>query len=408
MLGLFIFRHYDYNFIRRYLIYTSRSQYVDGMDCQTKRYYRYHVNKSGIVGNKLALPLWTGTVVHKGLEILFKEASRLSRMPSRDEIRPFLDEAIGSLVLEASKGFNSEEDDDGNIYIPQDFTLQEQLALAKGLIWGYYRAILPKILEEYEVIRIEEEFPIDIKGLDTTGDLVDIHFQTRPDLILRRKADGRLFLVDYKTSGWKVSKSTVNEYRVSPQMSSYCLAAERNLGEKISGYFIHSLLKGGRKAFTKKGQNPTQVRQYSSFCYAKINPANPPLQEASYDLGGYWYDKRPVWESYDAEEWVYMLSEQELYEHFTIIGPYDSSEFLGNQFLKSLEGEELEWDRKLQLLASGVDQDKIISRSYKCFDFGSQCSYYDICFLGSSPDGDKWTQRVPHHKSELEALREKI
>lgn len=390
------------------IILTDRSRYTCGtQQCQHRRYFQYHFQPHnpgqpiGISPKRNSLALWTGTGGHKGLEIVYKLAKEAGRVPEREAVREALKEPLKGLEEAARSGFQPEEDDDGNFYTPGEFTLLEQLALIKGITWGYYRVILPKILEQYSIEAVEEEFPIDISTHDSSGKPVTIRQQTRPDLVLRGKNDGRLSVHDFKSSSYKITKSFVNEYRTSPQMSSSCLAVSKHYGEPVQSYTIHALLKGGRKAFSKKGFPATSPRQYSSFCYAKFRPANPPLQEASYDLTGYWYDKSPVWMDIEAEDWVYLLSEADLYEQFALVGPYDSSEFLGQQFLKSLEGEELAWKDKLAAVRAGGDIDKLISRSYKCFDFGSKCPYYDIC-MKISNDLDGFTPRVPHHPEELE------
>lgn len=387
-------------------ILTDRSRYVTGtQQCQTRRYYQYHWGGTGIVPSGLSLNLWTGTAIHKGLEAFYRLAQLGgSQMPERALLRPAIAKALAEMESEgAEHGFLEDPN--------REYVLREQLSLAEGLIWAYIRTIAPSILAEYTVEAVELELGLDIE---------EVRLQVRPDLVLRSRANARLSIVDFKSMS-SLGDAAIEEFRTSPQMASCCLAAQTHFGEPVSQYSIHALVKGSRKAFTKKGQQATNPRQYSSFCYAKYSPACPPLTEACLDLGGYWFDKQPTWTmdlpleegQSKIEALVEMMPLGTLYGETAIIGPYDASEFLAQQFLRSLLGEERSWQERLER-AKGCSQqelDQSISRSYKCHDYGAQCPYYDLCFQ-TVGDWDKplelgrFNRRTPHHAEELERFRE--
>lgn len=388
-------------------ILSDRSRYVSGtQQCQYKRYYQYHFQGSGIVPKGQALNLWTGTTIHKGLEQFYRLAqANGSAMPDRAVLRSAVAQAMQEMRELAFK--------DGFLEDPnKEYVLNEQMSLAEGLIWGYIRAVAPKILEEHEIVCVEQEMPLD------SG---DVRLQTRIDLVLRSRANGQLQNVDFKSMS-SLSDSTVEEFRTSPQMASCCMAAAAYLNEPVLSYSIHALVKGGRGAFKKKGAQPTGKRQYSPFCYLKYSPPCPPFTEASLDLGGYWYDKQASWtlgelpgdpEASHMERLVELMPMETLWEQFAIIGPYEGSEFLGRQFMRSLAGEEKRWAETLEK-AKGLEQpelDVLISRSYQCHDYGSQCPFYDLCFQidpgWQTPlETGRYMRRVPHHEEELESFKE--
>jgi CRISPR/Cas system-associated exonuclease Cas4 (RecB family) len=65
---------------------------------------------------------------------------------------------------------------------------------------------------EYEVLAIEGKFIMDIDG---------ITFVAKPDAVLKRKSDGKILLLDYKTSKYKPAKH--KEYSVQLSLYAYVL-----------------------------------------------------------------------------------------------------------------------------------------------------------------------------------------
>lgn len=387
------------------MILSDRSRYICGTkECQTKRFLNYHWQGRGVVPRAAALDLWVGILIHKCLEGIYRSALGLGHsIPPREEIRKIIQEACLPLEKEAQEsGFLNEGEASEGI-------LKEHLMLVQGLVWGYTRAILPDILRDYEILCIEQEMTLQVE---------EVRLQTRPDLVLRRRSDGKAGISDFKSASM-IGDSYVQEFLVSPQMASCALAAQEFLGEPVEWYSIQALVKGGRKPFTKKGQLSTGRRRYSSFCYAKHKMSCPPMTEESLDLSGYWYDKTPTWEmplereggKSQAEALVDLIPLPQLWENYVLIGPYGASEFLGRQFLEHLLGEERAWQQKLGKISDGASIDRVVSRSYDCFSYGSKCGYYGICFEGKSPEGGEFMRREAHHEEEakmLEAEEEKV
>lgn len=384
------------------MILSDRTRYITGTQgCQFKRYLNFHHNGRGIVPKGSSIDLWTGNAYHKCLEYIYLAAKLTQSMPSRIALRAAISAALRELRAQALASGSF-------LYEPNfEWRLSEQLALAEGLAWGYCRAILPKILAEYTIEYAEQEMPLDYE---------DVRLQTRPDLVLRSRNDQTLSVHDFKGTQ-SISDAFVAEFITSPQMASCAMAAERYLGEPVRTYTIHALLKGSRKPFTKKGQPPTEKRQYSIFCYGRFKAGNPPLTEQGVELGGYWYDKQPTWQMPIAREpqqspleaYVDLLPIEALWEEFALVGPYPVNKHLGMMFLKSLALEEYGWRNnleQLEKLGSGTlagevqSAEDFFTRSFKCHDYGSKCSYFSICFEGASTENGNFEPRTPHHEEE--------
>lgn len=378
---------------------TDRSRWELGVqECQTKRYWQYHYDKLGLVPLGTAIELWTGLLVHAALANLLV-CCKGSSQPTQAQQRQAWKLAATEALAEPPAC--------------SEFTKKEQLWLAESLYWGFVRTQLPYLLEHYEVVAVEQEIELELEP--------DMLLMTRPDLVVRRRSDGRLVLVDFKTTK-SVTDAFIKEFSTSPQMAGYTLAAEKFFGEPIEEYMIWALIKGGRDKFSKKGGLETaESRQYSPLCYAKFQEPNPPLSpETAWDLRGYWYDKSPAWEVVFSQQepsespsecWIRLLDKSLVLEQFAIIGPYPRQEYTGQSFLENLKGEEHRWKNKLGMITSLDPAEHMqqvvqhIGQSYQCWTYGSRCTYYELCFgpLQNPMDTGRFKRRIPHHERELKS-----
>lgn len=116
-------------------------------------------------------------------------------------------------------------------------TIAEQSALLEAFGWAYQRVRVPRLLEEYEIIGIEQEEFTLLSG--------DVGLQSRCDAVLRRRADQRLFIYNLKTSG-NPDKRWHDQFEVDSQLMTETLAVERRLGERVYGVVIDGFDKGVR------------------------------------------------------------------------------------------------------------------------------------------------------------------
>jgi hypothetical protein len=391
---------------------TSRSTYETGLDCQLMRYWSYHSGPlgMGISPSGLALDPWIGTQVHKCFEGILRLHISIQEL----QPRLFYRTIINSVLEDAKAELASEQ--------IEDFTKLESLTLIEALVWGWVRSMLPTFLKKYQVVKVEQDFPYDVADSN-------IRLQTRADMILRNlqegQYEGQLGIADWKTKGsGDISEPYIKEFQESPQMSAGILAAQEHLGEEVTHFHIQVLLKGFRGKFSKgKGQwkqETPQKRNHSPLLYAKFSPASPPLHDTQFDLGGYWFDKQPVWEQNfsqsgegesTVETYIHLLPLDVLWQQFVEIGPYPRNDFAAHLFLKSLKVSEEFWQKIAN--EGSVDVSERLTRNFSLCNnyYGKQCAYYDLCYrVGDKhkePLNGGFAHREPHHPEEAEMAAQK-
>jgi hypothetical protein len=128
---------------------------------------------------------------------------------------------------------------------------QEQAALVEGMVRAYARRRLRPLLEEFEALEVEREGDWELAAWDHQDALYDIQglhlpapttpwslrFMSRPDALLRSRADNSLYLLSFKTAAtWDVRKARDAEHDM--QGLSEGVEVEKRLGEwwgKIHG-----------------------------------------------------------------------------------------------------------------------------------------------------------------------------
>lgn len=396
---------------------TDRSRYLDGLQhCQMYRYLKYHsANGYGMVRRSVSMPLATGVFVHQALADIMESARLLAALPPRDVALSAVNKAIGDYQrLVEKRGFLEVEPGS-----EADQIRKEQLSLVAGLVWGWYRVMLPDVLRDYEVIEVEQESELDLgKG---------VWKMVRADWVGRRKADGQLGNHDFKTMAM-LSDSYVEEFKHSPQMALTTKALEVKYKEPVTHYVIHGLIKGTRRGEynPSSGDYDGPKRQGSYLCYLYEKPANPPLNSPDFQpkwkyLGkdgrkhtlGRDYTKKPVWEVMDPRDWVYLLPEPFLWELFPTIGPYQRQTWMIEPYAEEVQAEELRWVQRLhRIFESGDDPAVIrqeIPRSWDCHRYNRPCEMMSACY-GEEADplgSGKYTLRRPHHQPEIDQMEER-
>lgn len=291
-----------------------------------------------------------------------------------------------------------------------EFITNEQCCLLEGLVWSWVRWSIPTLVEDFEIIDIEREETLDID---------EITIMSRPDIILRRKEDGKLGNHDFKTAA-VLSESWIEDWRDSIQMAVGSMGVEARLGEKVEHYYLHALVKGRHKFFTNRlGRATEERRQESKLCYARFYPPQPPLvSHVTWDLKGYWYEKIPIWEvdfgsqkpteMTNSEFWVSKLPDSIAGELLAFAGPYVRQDQMMEDLKEEIPAEERRWVRNLWALHndfSPYNLNKLFPRSYNCNAYGSKCEFYSPCREGG--DLSSFQQRESHHEPEAEQMRER-
>ncbi|HWX40364.1 MAG TPA: PD-(D/E)XK nuclease family protein [Blastocatellia bacterium] len=262
-------------------IWSDRSRTEAYQRCPRLRFLSYHENRIGISPVKEALPLVVGKSVHRGLETLLRGVMDGNLAPSIVRLE---DAAVAAALADFSQyrsalaldttemaamtpvavegGFDAQvaaqarelglAEDDPQVRelferqrnAGQEFEqwlYAEQAALVEGMVRAYARRRLRPLLEEFEVLEVEREGDWELGSGDTaTGDYTlgigtamepwSIRFMSRPDALLRSRADNSLYLQSYKTAAtWDVRKARDAEHDM--QGLSEGVEVERRLGE---------------------------------------------------------------------------------------------------------------------------------------------------------------------------------
>lgn len=180
------------------MTYTSRSRIDRFNECNRAGYINYMWAGRGVVPAASSVYFSTGIWTHDGLAKLFWG---LSTIQKREEItQAHVDELTDTAVVDAVYGYREsitsfQLEDDGEHKedpIHFGFVLAEQCALVEAFIRSFAIAVLPGILERYEIIDVERE---EASELDST-----LTLQGRVDVTLRERETGDLYLISFKTA----------------------------------------------------------------------------------------------------------------------------------------------------------------------------------------------------------------
>ena len=423
------------------LWYTSRTPLDIGQRrCAMARYLGTHAGPHGTGYRRVAqaIPLATGTGVHRGLELIgqwvmdYQERHGLAKLPTED----VLHEVIRWAALEAARKYETEARATGLLTLADaNYTILEQRTLIEAQVWIWSLLQLPNLLSESYVLSVEAE---DVIILDCTCGLgsgtVDlaahvakgcggIAFQSRPDWIIAHRTTHVPRYVGFKTksggnAAWEASWTHDAILQVEME------AASRRLGKVVEDAVIHVLYKGARR--TKEGIK----RQDSPLCYGYYRPAD------QFGRGGGWraeystlaedgmhhklptgYVKSPIWDKavpfeHDAgesriESWVRdYIQPSQWPALLTVLGPFSRDARRLEQGLAGIVAEENVWrDRCNSIGVAWNTAEDIIPRSWQCTNWdGSPCPFKVVCDGEVEvTDPKTFTIRTPHHAPERAA-----
>ena len=361
---------------------------------------RYVEPTPGWERKALAIPLVTGIYVHQGLEAALKGAAANEAASS----------ARKAYLAEVSvRGLTVEEGTD------EASVVEEQAAHVEALVLGWCRVRLPKWQEEYEVVEVEAEDRITLTD--------DVTLAVRADAIVRRKADHRMFVVNFKTVA-QADERWLRGWEVDMQLMTELLAAERRHGGVFGGVIIEGLIKGRRMPEKNSVGDVTGYRDTTPLLYGYKCDADPPLvrQEYAYEYTRRkgWY-RFPVWKergflmdgtvglaSSALEYWINWLPEEVVEAQFTIVPPIMRDE----QRIESKVRQIVHMENLIHAgniaVASCSNHNEVLDQTFpqnehSCV-YPSRCPMYDMCFTGNvsgDPAGSGlYIPRHDHHAIE--------
>lgn len=200
--------------------------------CRQKYKYRY---MDGIVPKRKSAALEFGSAMHAVLEQYFnfiKAAQVFDGMEPEDVIRERCEQIVDDAGLETV-----------------------ETAKLMGLILGYISRWYKTDVEELDVIDVEKEF-------NNTKLLATINFVGKVDGLVRRKSDGKYFILEHKTAS-VVDESYVAQKQIDSQTMTYAICLEDTMEIEIGGV-IHDIITK-QKIRLKKGESE------SDFCERLID-----------------------------------------------------------------------------------------------------------------------------------------
>jgi hypothetical protein len=366
-------------------ILTSRSRIVAYKNCPYLGYLSYDWSPAGgLEPVSAALPLATGIALHEAVaRILNKEDPEVV---IHQEVSAFRGE------LSSRGGVLNEGE------VDLSFLIDEQATLLEGTLRAWLTIRLPRLLAEYDLIAVERELNWPI-----AEDIID---QVRCDLLARRKADGLLFYVEWKSTSTG-GDEWAKQWEHNTQLLANTLAVEEMLGERLDGVMIEGIVKGRRK----RDDNPR-----SPFYGRRIH--NSPLTygyecaltgdvQSKYTAAKGW-EKVASWQVRSSPAvWIRdAVSTEELEKLFAPVPPIRPREEHLRRWREQTIAEERDRAHRLQLVRTGDLPAHVAFplNDEHCFRYwGHPCAFEPLCFTGAiaaDPIGSGLYQLKKNHHSQ--------
>lgn len=387
-----------------YLI--DRSRISAYFNCPRAYFWQYEYLNHGLAPTKTPSPLVIGGSIHKGLETLLRGGSEQTSVDAgiaclRDSL------ASGGLELE-----------------PQEdvlFVYKEQESLVEGLVRVYARIGAPRLLEQYEIVEIEEEYDLPLSDRVT--------FMSRADGLLRKRTDGRLYLLSFKTAK-RYEKRLSSDGFADVQGLSEAAAIEPLIGEEIAGVQMEYLIKGARMAspegtviqqnllvhpWLNEGAIGSSVRDPANWAWSyRWKDA-----VGGHALGKAW-KRVNVWEYMSIADWVSLLQSNDVQANCgsaldtVLISPVPY--FRRTEELKDWRDQTRAVGERLANYRDNVgglpNREKLnefYPQNRRACNWPSKCPMQDICFgpCGETPEETGlYKFREAHHETEMEKFAE--
>ncbi len=416
------------------MIYTDHSRIATHEHCPRERYWLYEHEGRGLERVALNIDAEVGSTVHRVLQDVLN-ATQAGRFGSEVLERSLATHVAAfdaevrerGLALELASGY--EADEDGNVQ-----TQEGQLGMIVDVYSSWIRQIarawcvvrLPRLVLEYEIVSTEQEEELLLAEGAVT-------FMARTDALLRRRCDGELFILNYKTVG-EANQWWQEQWPLDMQTLSEVLPVEARLGQRVAGVLIEGLVKGGKRLQYPPGSGMWWIN--SPLVWSWRQDAVPPFAPSyaakyewvgedgkSHRLGKGWH-KQPMWEDEMGlagwMEWL-LENERELVEQqFVSLPPILRSELACVRWQQGVEFNEQVISTKAGHML-GRDDFEWVNAAFpmhtssgNCIKYrggdvstganNGKCSCYELChgIAASSPLDSGYRWRTPNHPKEEE------
>lgn len=407
---------------------TDRSRNEAFQKCPRLRFLAYEYPHPEGEANGLSLvphavPLLTGSMVHKGIELFltgFGEGGAL------DGALSAYDENVTKHGIVAD-----------DLAPEPQWVIYVQRALIEALVSGWIGFVYPRIENEFEVIEVEREERASF--YDNGGNGSELVLMARTDLVVQRKSDGAIFVRNLKTMA-DPQLRRLEAFRYDTQTISEVIAVEQRMGTAISGVIYDVLIKGPRKVEYPKGSGVWHNASPLIWCWQKEGQTGITDDEfaAKYEyvckephgsgrwacpggenhrLGKGWHRKL-VTEVVPGgvNGWFNWLQTHEpglIDEQFQTLTPIMRTPFDVATWERTIVGEELEIAARAEACADSVREKGYLAslpilddnfpkhtHNANCL-FPSKCPMFDICWgaagTGEPEDAELYSFREPNH-----------
>lgn len=110
----------------------------------------------------------------------------------------------------------------------------EHLALARGLVLGWYRTQWPRWERDYNILSVEEEFLMPLAP--------GFHLLVRADAVVENKEDGYVYVINWKTSS-RIDGFN-RKWQHDIQMWTEAMGVEQQIQRPVIGCIVEGLYKG--------------------------------------------------------------------------------------------------------------------------------------------------------------------
>lgn len=379
-------------------IVSERSRIETRQKCKRERFLGYHLNGTGITLPGAKYDAEFGNFLHSTLAGVMLEAKRTGAAP----IHILLEEIIAISSLALTQHINTHF-----THLPDVQRLHmvaEQCTLLRRFIDGFVALRLPSILREYNILEVEREQhvvfkPEDYLPLDLAGGLRPLKLPFRADVILERKIDKVLFILDFKTASAATTDWNVNLDN-SLQSNLYIAAAELLYPERyIGGIFYIGFVKGRRERdFAKSSPYNGYVINYGSFLYGWKDKHG--AKHRDYVAGRqrctlFEFSLAQIESFFKLDQYFPITVPSKPINYNGIVGQSIVNE---NQFLESVKRYEREEGPSKALLMEILFEQSL----GMCFKYGTKhpCQFVQICH-GGMHEGEImniYEPRKPHHE----------
>ena len=391
------------------LIYlTDRSRIVTREECERKRFLNYDFDINGepvgVQRRTQSLPLLNGIETHE-------TAARILTCQPLDKIIALMHERYRAQVK--ARGVSGHPD--------AEALIREQTNLLEGMLRAFTRVWVPRILDEYDVVTIEQ--PLD--WVLAPGLVQKLRF----DVVLRRKGDGQLVILDYKSMAY-VSDAWSRKLERSRQTSLYISAAQEHYGEKVEIAYL-GMVKGIYGKDTAKSSPFHEQKIQKSpylYAYALMGDVGNVYQTEYTNKKG--FRKIRTYDHMSMAKWIDWLWDNErktMQEAFTFNPPFSPTPRELERVKQLVIREELKYLEDIRqykaLRARAIEADDPVllqqaqdfldfvaapMRDEACVMYGMEhtCQFYGVCHtegaLESVLEDGEFEPREAHHNTELE------